>query len=75
MGGKYSVRPPDEDAIWQSEMSLKGASRGRGHEVPCPRHVYRGTCKTPKGDLQNSKERLQNSKGRLAKLQRETTKL
>ena len=29
-GGLYSVRPPDEDAIWQSEMRLKGASGGRG---------------------------------------------
>ena len=32
-GHQYSVRPPDEDAIWQSEVSLKGASGGHGHAV------------------------------------------
>ncbi|MGE5196305.1 MAG: hypothetical protein ACM3JI_03120 [Anaerolineae bacterium] len=31
VGEQYSVRPPDEDALWQSEVSLKGASGGRGH--------------------------------------------
>ncbi len=38
-GDQDSVRPPDEDGIWQCEMRLKGASRGHGHEVLCPRHV------------------------------------
>jgi len=26
VGGKYSVRPPDEDAVWQSEVRLKGVA-------------------------------------------------
>ncbi|HSW87503.1 MAG TPA: hypothetical protein VLG49_08410 [Rhabdochlamydiaceae bacterium] len=42
MGEQCFARTPDEDAIWRSEMSLKGASRGHGHEVLCPRHVSRG---------------------------------
>ncbi len=39
VGDQCFARPPDEHAIWRSEMSLKGASGGRGHAVPCPRHM------------------------------------
>ena len=34
------THPASEDAIWQSEMSLKRASGEQRHEVLCSRHVY-----------------------------------
>ena len=39
--GAYCVRPPDEHAIWQSEMSLKRGRWGHG-EAHGTRHVYCG---------------------------------
>ena len=33
-GDQCFARPPDEDAIWQSEVSLNGGRWGHGHEMP-----------------------------------------
>ena len=35
-GGSCYTHPPDEHAIWHSELRRKGASRGAGRESPAP---------------------------------------
>jgi hypothetical protein len=43
--GLCFARPHYEHTIWQSEMRLKGASRGLRRAALCPRHVYGGHLK------------------------------
>ena len=40
VGGLDSVHSPDEDAIWRSEMSLKGVTGDRDTQCSVTRYVY-----------------------------------
>lgn len=50
----YRIHSAFEDAVWQSEVRRKRGSGGRGHEMPCSRHVY--------GNLRKKKETKQRKK-------------
>ena len=64
VGGQGFTRLPDEHAVLESEVRLKGASGGQGHEVLCPRHVSRGR---EKAFYLKNKKKLVQTPGFLAK--------